>query len=438
MIKRTIFVIFIILFVNQLFSKPYGLRETNKPFEFNITGQFNYTVINHEPFLQLVAIPEFTFGTIDFGFGFYIPLELNRDYQVRTIEYDGSLALMGKLYYLQYGKKDKSVIYIKASAIEDFTLGHGFIVQRYSNDLANQEIRKTGTHFQLNIDGFHFDGIIGDIANQSVTGGRLAFRPGEMIGSKSTFLKSLEIGFTAVTDLSPKNREVVVVDSSITHRIRMRTGDSDSLFIYGADLSFTLIESSIINFGLYGEFAKINLAGEGIGYGIHGTFFPDSLGLNFKFQFRHLMNSFTPSYIDAYYDAYRSSKINTINNQSAQYGWYVEISRYFLDKQVGVTIAYDEVFKGDFNPHLYISFHTYDLPKRVHFTFRYDRFGFEKWNHLFNVENLDSIFLFELLYGLTKNMEVGFTYRKGFILEESSSESLTKLVNISVFTTVKF
>ena len=230
---------------------------------------------------------------------------------------------------------------------------------------------------------------------------------------------------------------MIDIDNHANHIIIQKETSGDSVFEYGLDLSMFIIENKYAKFGLLTEFAKINIAGEGVGYGILGTLFPESFGLDYKFQLRHLFNSFIPTYFDSYYDAFRSIRAKSVINYPAKMAWYGEFSKYF-DKKMGISLAYDEIFDGYYRPHIYIKFFSYEVLKRFNVTLKYDRFGFEKLKHLSNVENLDSLFHFEMLYGITKHVEVGVSYRKGFIIVEDPDEYLKKLVDIRVHTSVLF
>jgi len=439
LIKQTILIVLLITITHFTYAVPYGTRKTRKPVKFTGTAEVNYTVINHEPFTQILFIPELTIKKLNMGLGLYLPLEINYDNKIRTIEYNSMQAIYGKLYYLQYGFPNTAPLFAKISAVEDFTLGHGLILQRYSNTIIFPEVRKIGTEIEASVSGIHFKGIVGDISTQSVTGGRVSVNMGEVIKNQNSFISSLKIGITLVSDFNPKKRQLVVITNNYDHKIVLRENSSSALFAFGGDISLTLTpKNSVIELGVYGEFAKLNLAGEGVGYGLFGTLLSKSLGLNFKFQFRHLFNSFTPSYFDAYYTAYRSTKIDSINSQSAKMGWYAEIERSFYKDKLGFVVAYDETFNGAYKPHLYIKLYAHNVPKRVNLTLRYDRFNFQNASDLVKLENLESLFLAEFFYRLTRNIEMGIAYRKGFIREEAPSETLSNLVNITIFTKVLF
>ncbi len=434
MLFRLILIILFCLFPIHIFAEPFGLRQTDKTIQFNGSAELNYTIINTEPYIQFLAVPELTFGKINLGFGFYLPLETSQDYYIRKIEYKSSQSIFSKLHYIQYGLPWQHPISIKISRIDEFTLGHGLIVNRYSNDITFPEIRRQGVQIAIKSKGIYFQGIIGDIITQSTMGGRLSTRLGELFKIKNDILGSIEIGFSFMSDLNPKKRDAVLVNSNTDHQIVRRNDQGYLLYVLGGDLSITLLKTSIINLGIYSELANINQAGTGIGYGIYGSFFPKSLNIEYKFQFRHLFNSFTPGYFDSFYEAYRSTKIDTISNNNAKYGWYIELSRFFYEKKIGMTISYEETFNGTYNPHIFLKFYTNNLPNRFYFTIRFDQYN----SINFKINNTQSLFLFEILYGFTENLKLGVTYLKGLTREENPSEALQNLTYLGLYTKIVF
>ncbi len=438
MIKKIVLLCLFILFINSLYAKPYGLRRSKKTVEFDGTVEVNYSVFNHEPFTQFIFIPELTFGKINFGFGFIFPVEFNYDNKFRLVEYNSIQAIIGKIYYIQYGFPEEQAFAFKISKLEDYTLGHGLILHRYNNNLFYPEIRKLGLRASLKISGIDFQVILGDVYTQSVLGGRLAFNFGKALKSNSKILNSFEIGATVVSDINPKRRNIIEANSPTDHTIVLKSESSSAVLEYGFDFSLGLIHSDYFNFNLYAEFAKITIAGEGFGYGFFGTVLPKSLALNYKFQFRHFFNSFSPSYFNTLYDVYRSSKVDSIKNYKAKLGWYLEVSRFFFQKRMAIIIAYDEIFNGEYNPHLFFKFYVHEVLKRFNFTLRFDRFNLV-WSDIAYIESPDCFLWLEILYGVTKNIEIGFSYRKGFTIEESASvESTGKLVDISLYAKLLF
>lgn len=435
---RNLIIIFtFLLLADMSYSKSYGLRESDKDWDFNFTLELNYMAVDHNAYIQLVGIPEITFGKQNIGLGFYFPFSFNRYYEIRQIEYNSTEAFISKLYYFQWGRKDKNPYFIKIAAIEDFTLGQGLLIQRYNNTMTQPEIRKLGVISRVKYKGIQFEGIMGDIFTQSVTGGRISVHLGDLLGTKKGILSTFEIGVSLISDFTPKRLNTVYVSNRYDHKITVNSDSSDSVFGYSVDLSMYFIRSSIIDFGAHAEFAKLSISGEGIAYGIQAAVSPEIVDLKFKFQMRHLMNSFEASYYNSFYDIYRSYKIDSSPNTSGNTGWYAEMSGLFYKKRLGFTLAYDEVINGSSRPHLYFKYFMQAIPKSLFLTIQYDQYSLGDQGIL-SLENLNSYFLFEALIRFNRYMEFGFSFRKGFIIENSGSELLKNLNTYTIHTKLMF
>ena len=437
MIKRTIILLILILAVTDLFARVPETRKTEKSFDWFATLEFNYSLLQNEPFYQLVLIPEFTVKNIDLGFGFYVPLGIDKYNDIQTIDYNSKHSIYDKLYYLQYGYEDKSPVYVKLSQIEEYSLGYGFLVHRYSNAITYPEIRKLGALVKVNYAGIGFEGILGDVSTQSVLGGRLSVSIGELISSNSSFLKSIMIGGSFVSDIHPKNRDVVLVRSYVDREIVHIEEDSESLFMYGGDISLVFLDESFLKSGIYSEFGAMNLAGYGVGYGVFGTINPSFVGLDYRFQFRHLVNSFTPAYFNARYDVIRSSKIDRVGKSTATLGWFLEVSKSIHKKLFVISVAYDETFSGTHNPHMYVKISSEHTKRRFRLSIQYNRFDFTGMDKLFKLYALkESLFLVDLSWGVTEYAEFAVSFREGLIREIDPLEETRSLSNIVIYTKI--
>jgi hypothetical protein len=101
---------------------------------------------------------------------------------------------------------------------------------------------------------------------------------------------------------------------------------------------------------------------------------------------------------------------------------------------MAIIIAYEHVFNGSYSPHLFIGFYMHEILKRVNITFRYDVYnkGFS------SIKHLDTIFFTEVLYRLTNNIEIGFSYREGLTIEGSANNSVSNLYSLTIHTKVIF
>lgn len=102
-----------------------------------------------------------------------------------------------KLYYLRYGRP-KDDLYFKIGALDEVTLGYGFIMDGYRNTVQYPGIKKTGVQFQLDNLGsqqFKVEGVVNNIQDfqggGALVGLRLSARPAG----------KLEFGLTYVVDI---------------------------------------------------------------------------------------------------------------------------------------------------------------------------------------------------------------------------------------------
>ena len=110
--------------------------------------------------------------------------------------------------YIRYGQKGEP-IFGKIGAIEDLTLGNGFIMYNYSNALFMPETRITGLAFDLDGQFFDipivgFETVVGnlDVLNGlDVLGARFYVRP--LIYLDMPILPMLQIGMSYVIDRDP-------------------------------------------------------------------------------------------------------------------------------------------------------------------------------------------------------------------------------------------
>jgi len=159
--------------------------------------------MNDQVYSRWIFTPTFTFGKL--GMGLFLPAVFAPDVGILGFKdwqnhgewdfkdfKDGFHDFITKFYYISWGTSGDP-LYFKIGSIDDFYLGHGFIVDNYSNMLYFPEERNVG--LQLNIDKEYvgFETIVGDFSNFQLFGGRVYLRP---MGKKIP----LAFGLTGVHD----------------------------------------------------------------------------------------------------------------------------------------------------------------------------------------------------------------------------------------------
>ncbi|WP_319477524.1 FecR family protein [Marispirochaeta aestuarii] len=204
-------------------------------------------------FSKFILQPAFNIG--DFKLGLYLPIIYNTDlfdpedwykpddnyeWSFGTDQDNGSDAardalkdLVLKIRYIEYGD-NRDPFFLKAGNVNNVTLGHGIIMNRFANDTDFPAIRRVGLNTGFNADKWTIESVFNDLAEPEIMGGRIGYRP---LG------RTLPLGFgiSSVTDIAP----AADLDDKA----------GDPLFLHTAlDTEFPLMERD--NFSLVG-FADI-------------------------------------------------------------------------------------------------------------------------------------------------------------------------------------
>lgn len=241
-----------------------------------------------------------------------------------------------KIQYVSYGQRGQGV-FAKLGTIEDMIVGNGFIMGSYSNARFLPEQRIFGAMMGLDGSLFKFpylgvEAVVGNLARFDVLGGRLYARP--LAALKLPVLKDLEIGGEAVVDLKPFLYDEAHPDP-----------DSALVFLYGADARLPIIGGSVFPLSATADvsFQPGDRLGAQLGF--------TSRFLSFLFlngYVRYLKNGFIPSYFDANYDLYRSSRYDALQETGATEdlaAWAVKAGTNILDK-----VVFSAAVEGPFAP----------------------------------------------------------------------------------------
>ena len=207
-------------------AKPEKPKAETKPAKESFIEKFlkmnayvGTVTIDNNVYSMWVFTPQITIGKL--GLGLYLPAVFSPDVGIFGFknwenhdEWDFTSVLDGlhdfiiKFYYISWGQRGDP-LYFKVGSIDDFYLGHGFIVDNYSNMIYFPEERTVG--LQFNIDG-NFTGLetmVADFTRLQLFGGRFYLRP---MGKRIP----LAFGVTAVHD-RPKPDENSWVSDSVTY-----------------------------------------------------------------------------------------------------------------------------------------------------------------------------------------------------------------------------
>ncbi len=251
-----------------------------------------------------------------------------------------------KFRYVRYGFKGDP-LFVKLGAIDDATLGTGFIMGGYDNTLFRPEEKVFGMNLDLDGSLFSFpyvgvETFVGNITSFDVIGARLLGRP--LIWSEIPIVKNLEIGFTVAADVAPDARPEYWAPATVT---------DPSIVVWGFDLIQPILVNPTVSLAAFGALAfQPEASGGMVGFG--GKLFSF---LPYGFQLRFLGHNFLPSYFDSTYDLTRGTRYLIVTGTAGliegSVGWLFSTGFSFFDDQLVFSAAVDGPFKPIPDPPTY-------------------------------------------------------------------------------------
>jgi hypothetical protein len=100
-----------------------------------------------------------------------------------------------KIRYLTYAERGEP-FFIKVGNLSTFTIGQGLLMRNYANDVDFPVVRRIGFNTGFDLNSWGLEGMINDLADPYIYGGRLFFRPAAPVIPAA-------VGISAITDLYP-------------------------------------------------------------------------------------------------------------------------------------------------------------------------------------------------------------------------------------------
>ena len=218
--------------------------------------------IDNQVYERWVFTPEARFGKLSAGL--YLPAIFlpdvglfgfkewqNRDEWDFKDLGDGFHDFLIKFYYIQWAQMGDP-LYVKVGGIDDFFLGHGFIVDNYSNMLYFPEEITVGMQLNIDADKGGIETMIADFSKIQLVGGRLYFRP-----AGRDF--PLAIGLTGVYDRpKPESPLWDGTDPETGTSVTYATSKDElpNLLFFGADVELPVLSLDMLSMKLYADAAK--------------------------------------------------------------------------------------------------------------------------------------------------------------------------------------
>ena len=359
---------------------------------------------------QMLALrPDLAFGK--FGIGLDLPINYRftgdngDDFDVREEDWvprgDRSFrdVYLPKFRYVRYGESGDPV-YAHFGGFSGATLGSGFIMNGYSNELFVPDRRLFGGIVAVDGEavGFPYVGfkaVAGNVAAMDVVGGRFYVRP--IAGTGVPVVSALQLGSTFVIDrdpfhhlrLDPLSPYSDDFDDSVLPRI---DPPSEDVVVWGVDLQQPIIDSDVISMVLLGDMA-FQEGRHGEMGGFAGRLYRVLL---YGARIRVTTDNFVPRYFDYSYDVRRVEKYAIYNEDIGVPGGVGWLGRLGV-ALFGDLLVFDTNVSGSFDPRpgsypelqSTLTLAEGLVPGFSGFSFRgsYTKFDLRRWNDLIDAEN---------------------------------------------------
>jgi len=239
-------------------AEKKGKKEGGISKFLSLNAYIGTVTIGNSVYARWVFTPELSVGKL--GVGLFLPAifspdvglfgfdewENHDEWDFTDLE-DGIHDLLIKFFYIRWGYPGDP-LYVKVGGIDDFNLGHGFIVDNYTNIPYFPEELATGMQLNIDRDKWGLESMISDFSRLELYGMRLYLRPA---GEKFP----LAFGVTAVHDRPDPSRDFWPVGplGELT-----QSGDQlPHIFVFGADSQLPILNLDMFALKLYMDAAKV-------------------------------------------------------------------------------------------------------------------------------------------------------------------------------------
>ncbi len=405
--------LFFVSFLNAQGIDPFADENNNF-----LDGGIGVTWIDGKAYTTITLAPELAFGKLGVGLNLELLFNNSDGFKFRDDGWKTGAGALRMIRYLRWGLKHDP-LYIRVGSLQTATLGHGFIMGYYSNEV-NYDYRKIGLVFDVDFDSFGFESMTSNLGRLEIVGGRFYVRP--ILSSGIPILKNLEIGATYATDMDPDN---------------LKDSD-DAVAEYGVDVGLPIIKSSIFNTTVYADYAKILKHGDGSAVGIKADI-PNVLGLlaiYAKLEKRFLNEDFVANYFNTMYELERGmlpashyafadpalsgmlSKEGSLQYAKKTQGIFGELAGQILGK-IKLVGNYQHANAIKNSGILHLEARSADLIPGVQLKYAYNKVGIETFE---DARTLDyrSVAIAEIGYRVYRFVNVALQYRWNFVWNETT------------------
>ena len=144
----------------------------------SVQGAFGAVTIDWKIWNQIALRPIIPIGKVSLALD--IVFYIDQDGNIHDDEWDFSNgeksknSIIDKVYYIRYGKR-WDPFYFQIGALDNITMGHGILVNNYSNTMLYPQVRKVGMEAKFQAFGLNFYGFTNDFKeNFGLTGLRVS------------------------------------------------------------------------------------------------------------------------------------------------------------------------------------------------------------------------------------------------------------------------
>lgn len=367
--------------------------------EGNISGGLGLNWIDGQPYYRVSFRPEISFA--NFGVGLDLNLDFDSKGKLRKENFNEASDYLSIIRYIRYGLKNDPV-FVKAGALDYYTLGHGSIMLNYNNS-PTYDNRRIGLVTDIDFGVFGLESIYSSFSPTGVFAIRGYVRPLQLSSaSEIPIISNLELGVSFASDL---NKNAGILNGNYDHLKQEFnvSEDKGSINIVGFDIGLPLLNSSLADITLYADYSKIINFGSGVATGIKFDFNLSSiLQVGAKLERRFNNGKYIPSYFNSLYEISRfqvdstsgtfTSQALALNNiTESQNGFYGDL----LVRVLGLFDIYGNYQRLDKSPTSGIlNLRTAIEPENAPFVLRagYDKINIKDEKDLFKLDDRSYLF----------------------------------------------
>jgi hypothetical protein len=412
--KKGFVIVFIFVFcVGVVYAQSEQREAQDKP-RLGFGMDFSLGLSSYEDrdgdqvsFQKFAFFPMFTYGkwglVLDFTF------EFDGDFGLRDLDKDGKADrwttfsdYVYKIHYLRYGLKTDPV-YGLVGQFKSYTLGHGLIMEGFTNTLFYPQVIKLGLNFDfdgraLNFPYFGVQAVVDDVLDWDIIGLRAYLRPLNSV--QQPLLKEFTVGATVITDLDPQ-------DDPAEH-----PGDSsssESVTEFGIDAEMPLLLREDMSLIAYADWAVIFDKGSGAFLGTTYTY--DWLKL--MGQLRFFGKQFVAHYFDPFYEIERAVKFNGLDAFDEFYVGYLLGTELGLFNIFNFSFFWTDGFTDVEGPRIQTGIGTLSgtIPK-FDIAVSYDKKDIDSFSDFFDEEQ--SLLAVSLAYHVSPSASIVFLMERAY------------------------